>query len=76
MKHDSIIKMLDTDPQFLTKPQTKKRQPNNKQKRHMRGFNEDIQKSRHARINFKKYIQEIEEAFLEQESYLEDDENQ
>lgn len=36
-----------------------------KKKRHMRGFSEDIQDRRVQRINFKKYVRELEEQELE-----------
>lgn len=36
-----------------------------KGKRHQRGFNEDIQDNRAQRVNFKKYIQQLEEEELE-----------
>lgn len=35
-----------------------------KRKRHRVGFSEDIQDKRAARINFKKYVQELEEEFI------------
>lgn len=35
-----------------------------KKKRHARGFNEDVQDNRAARISFKKYMQQLEEEEL------------
>ena len=37
-----------------------------KRKRHARGFNEDIQDNRAARINFKKYVQQLEEELYDE----------
>lgn len=36
-----------------------------KRKHHRRGFSDDVQDKRHQRINFKKYIQQVEESELD-----------
>lgn len=46
---------------MFEQPQRKK----DKKKRHLRGFSEDIQDKRVQRINFKKYVRELEEQELE-----------
>lgn len=38
-----------------------------KKKKHRRGFSEDKHDNRHARINFKRYVQELEEDRLDNE---------
>lgn len=38
-----------------------------KKKHHRRGYSEDIQDKRHSRINFKRYLLELEEELLDNE---------
>jgi len=38
-----------------------------KKKRRARGFSEDARDNRSARINFKRYVQELEEELLDEE---------
>jgi|APCry1669193128_1035447.scaffolds.fasta_scaffold01212_8 hypothetical protein len=38
-----------------------------KKKRHARGFTEDVQDKRQSRINFKRYLLELEEEELDEE---------
>ena len=45
-----------------------------KKKHHAAGFNEEARDSRKAKIGFKNYMRQLEEETLEQELYLEDDE--
>lgn len=44
-----------------------------RKKKHRRGFSEDIQDSRAQRVNFKRYVRELEEQQLE--DYEEDDDS-
>jgi len=54
---------------FSDKPQK------GKQKFHKRGFSEDVQDKRKARINFKNYVRQLEEDTLEEDFDLLDQED-
>lgn len=44
-----------------------------KKKHHKRGFAEDVQDKRAARISFKKYVQQLEEEELLDDDFLDED---
>lgn len=46
--------------------------PHKKQKKHQRGFSEDVADKRRARVNFKNYLRELEEELLEDDLLGED----
>jgi hypothetical protein len=55
MRHKDLEDVFN----FAAKPRSL-----DKKKRHGRGFTEDIQEKRAQRVNFKKYMQQIEEQEL------------
>ena len=46
--------------------------PHKKQKKHQRGFSEDVADKRRARVNFKNYLRELEEELLEDDLSADD----